>query len=175
MGSRLVIEQLRAEDLVELAARLRHPEVYRHIGGTPSLEDFILDRERALRGPSQAASSERWLNFLVRERSSRQMLGRVEATLHDAIAEVAFLFSPTHWGKGFAQEALAWLHREVDRAYGISDFWATTAPANARCQALLRRSGYAQVHAGAPVLYSFEAGDLVFHRCPAVPKKHAAR
>lgn len=163
MGTRLLVEPLRAEHLVELATHLRVPEVYEHIGGLPSLEDFVLDRQIALRGPSSTASDERWLNFLVREHATNQVLGRLEATLHDSIAEVAFLFGPKHWGKGFASEALAWLHLEVQETYGVTSFWATTVPANARCQALLRRVGYQQVEAAAPVLYSYDEGDLVFH------------
>ncbi|WP_296871502.1 GNAT family N-acetyltransferase [Tibeticola sp.] len=120
MGSpRLLIEQLRAEHLPELATQLRQPAVYEHIGGVPTLEDFILDRGRAIRGPGEAASNERWLNFLVRERTSSQMLGGLEATLHDSIAEVAFLFGPSFWGKGFASEALAWLHTEIQENHGI--------------------------------------------------------
>lgn len=171
MGTpRLHIEQLRAEHLPELAVLLRHHAVYEHIGGIPTTEDFILDRERALRGPGASRRNERWLNFLVRERTTRQMLGRLEATLHDSIAEVAFLFSPTFWGQGFAQEALAWMHTEIQHAYGIASFWATTIPENKKCQTLLQRGGYTQVHTGAPVLYSYEAGDLVFHlRGPAQP------
>lgn len=163
VGSRLIIEQLRIEHLAELATHLRHREVYEHIRGVPSLEDFILDRERALLGPSRNANAEHWLNYLVRESSNNQMLGRLEATLHDSIAEVAFVFSPLHWGKGFAHEALAWLHAEIKRTHSISSYWATTVPANKRCQALLRRSGYQLVETDVPVLYSYDTGDLVFH------------
>ncbi len=163
VAPRLQIEQLRKEHLSELADHLRQSAVYEHIGGTPSLEDFILDRERALQGPGQSAPSEHWLNFLVRERETNQMLGRLEATLHHSIAEVAFLFSPTCWGRGFAHEALAWMHNHIQQLYGIASFWATTVPENTRCQSLLCRSGYTQVRAGVPVLYSYEAGDLVFH------------
>jgi RimJ/RimL family protein N-acetyltransferase len=163
VGSLLVIEELRIEHLAELASQLRQPEVYEHIGGVPSHDDFILDRQRALRGPGPEASAERWLNFLVREQSGHHMLGRLEATLHDSIAEVAFLFGPRYWGKGFAREALAWLHGEIQRTHGVTSFWAATRPANIRCQSLLLRSGYKQVQTDAPVLYSFDAGDLVFH------------
>lgn len=59
MNSRLYIEPLRAEHLIDLAAHIRLFEVYEDIGGTPSFEVFVLDRERALRGPDQAESSER--------------------------------------------------------------------------------------------------------------------
>jgi RimJ/RimL family protein N-acetyltransferase len=162
LNSRLLIEPLRADHLPELALQLRHPAVYQHIGGTPSLQDFVLDRERALQGPRQAASGERWLNYLVRERASGAMLGRLEATVHDSIAETAFLFSPSHWGKGFALEALVWLHAEIQRTCGVNDFWATTVPANTRCQSLLRRAGHRQVSDDMPVLFSFDSGDLVF-------------
>ena len=158
MASRVLIERLRAEHLAELATHLRQPEVYEHIGGLPLLEDFILDREIALRGPGPAASREHWLNFLVRERSTRRMLGRLEATLHDSIAEVAFLFSPELWGEGCAREALALLRGEVRARCGITDFWATTNPANTRCQALLVRAGYRQGVMGGPRLRNFRAG-----------------
>lgn len=163
MRTHLFIEQLRAEHLPELAIYLRVPEVYEHIGGVPSHQDFVLDREIALLGPSSAESTELWLNFLVREQATSHILGRLEATLHDSIAEVAFLFDPKHWGKGFASEALTWLHTHVRDTYGIVDFWATTVPANARCRELLLRTGYQPIKAGAPVLYSYDEGDLVFH------------
>ncbi|MBK6295170.1 MAG: GNAT family N-acetyltransferase [Rhodoferax sp.] len=163
MASRLLIEQLRSDHLAELATELRHPAVYEYIGGVPTLHDFVLDRERALRGPSQANDAQLWLNFLVREHSSGAMLGRVEATVHDSIAEVAFLFGPPHWGRGYALEALAWLHEEIDRRCGVRNLWATTVPTNVRCQSLLRRSGYTEVRTAAPPLLSFDSGDLVFN------------
>ena len=92
------------------------------------------------------------------------MIGRLEATVHAGIAEVAFLFGRSHWGRGLALEALSWLHAEIERHFAITGFWATTLPANTRCQSLLQRGGYRIVQGRAPVLYSFDAGDLVFHR-----------
>ncbi|WP_308504504.1 GNAT family N-acetyltransferase [uncultured Actinomyces sp.] len=77
--------------------------------------------------------------------ASGQMLGRLEATVHDGLAEVAFLFGPGHWGHGHAQQGLVWLQAEVSRRCGVHDFWATTVPANQRCQRLLLRCGYAAV------------------------------
>jgi len=170
MNTRLHIEPLRVEHLEALAVHIRHPAVYEHIGGVPSLEGFVLDRTRALRGPGQAAGGEIWLNFLVREQASQAMLGRIEATVHDSIAEVAFLFDPSQWGRGYALEALEWLHAEIRRCSGVNDFWATTVPANARCQSLLLRSGYERVSQGAPDLFSYDRGDLVFNRRTAADR-----
>lgn len=101
----------------------------------------------------------------MRHADSRTALGRLEATVVGRVAEVAFLFAPGIWGNGYASEGLAWLHEELRREAGDVDFWATTLPANRRCQALLRRAGYVEVPAAvAPALQSYDAGDLVFHR-----------
>ncbi|BAL94641.1 GNAT family N-acetyltransferase [Rubrivivax gelatinosus] len=173
MPSRLRITPLRPQHLDELAAVLRHPAVYEHIGGNvPSAAEFRLGLERALAGPP---AGQRWFQYLVRHADSRTMLGRLEATVVGRVAEVAFLFAPAVWGNGYASEGLAWLHDELRREAGDVDFWATTLPANRRCQALLRRAGYVEVPpAVAPVLQSYDAGDLVFHRAGRPPASGAA-
>jgi hypothetical protein len=64
---------------------------------------------------------------------------------------------------GYASYGLNWLHSEIVRHCGAVPFWATTVPENMRCQALLRRAGYAQVApAAAPRLLTYGDGDLVF-------------
>jgi RimJ/RimL family protein N-acetyltransferase len=172
MSSRLHIEPLCVQHMTALAAVLRHPAVYEHIGGVPSLEHFVLDRERALNGPPRTDAQEHWLNYLVRERGSGQMLGRLEATVHDGLAEVAFLFGPAHWGRGFALEALTWLHEELERRFHLTGFWATTVPANTRCQSLLLRSGYSQVRAQARCCTALMLATLSF-RSPRRPGQAA--
>lgn len=160
------VEPLRIEHLPALAAVLRHEAVYEHIGGeVPSLDDFVRGLARALAGPPPERPDERWLNYLLCDAHSGRMIGRLEATVVPGRAEVAFLVDPGLWGRGYASAGLAWLHDEVTRLAAAVDFWATTVPANIRCQALLRRAGYAEVAtASAPVLASYEPGDLVFHR-----------
>ncbi|HMM87156.1 MAG: GNAT family N-acetyltransferase [Gammaproteobacteria bacterium] len=160
------VESLRVEHLPRLAAVLRHEAVYEHIGGeVPSLDDFVLGLGRALAGPPPSRPRERWLNYLLCDAHTGRMVGRLEATVVPGRAEVAFLVDPALWGRGYARAGLAWLHDEVVRVAGVVEFWATTVPANTRCQALLRRSGYAEVApASAPALASYEPGDLVFRR-----------
>lgn len=161
--SPLQFEPLKVSHLSELASVMLHPLVYEHIDdGVPSLDEFKLGLTLALDGPGKGLK-EHWLNYLVRD-GAGTMLGRLEATVHDAIAEVAFLFAPEHWGKGYANEGLAWLETEVMRCTGVTSFWATTTPANLRCQALLARSGYSRALDSMPFLHSYEHGDLVFRR-----------
>lgn len=157
----LRIDALTLRDLDALEALLRNQAVYEHIGGAPNSERFRLATTRALAGPPADRPQERWLNFAVRDASSGDLLGRLEATVHDGLAEVAFLFGPQHRGRGLATQGLQWLHTQLA---GLP-LWATTVPANTRCQALLLRCGYRVVDpASAPRLYSHDPGDLVLTR-----------
>lgn len=164
-----VYEPMAEEHIDALEAILRNEEVYRYIGGKPpTAENFRLGLRRALRGPPAERVGERWINFVVREAAAGAVLGRLEATLHDGIAEVAFLFGPGSWGKGHATEGLQWLHRYLECEPEHPSLWATTLPANLRSRALLERCGYV-LHdpASAPRLYTYDDGDLVFFRGPA--------
>lgn len=159
----LVFERLLPAHVDELAAVLRTDEVYAHIGGTPSLELFRLRMMRALAGPPPGAGDQRWLNWLVRLQDSGAAIGRLEATVIGANAEVAFLFDPAHWGAGHARRGLAWLHEAVEAEVGAVHFWATTVPANTRCRRLLDACGYEPVAPdAAPRLVSYDDGDLVY-------------
>ncbi len=158
---------LAESDLAELEVALRRDEVYRHIGGVPSREDFLRRTRRALAGPPPDRPEERWLNYAVRLADSGRLVGRLEATVHDGLAEVAFLFDPDCWGRGYATRGLLWLHDELARVEGVQSLWGTTVPANERSAALMLRCGYVEVSPPTDVrLYSFDEGDRVFRLQP---------
>ncbi|WP_374673275.1 GNAT family N-acetyltransferase [Ideonella sp.] len=162
---RLHIEPLRPEHLDSLAQVLMHPLVHAHIDDTPPPPArFRAELEHGLAGPVEPADGEHWLHFLVRN-GDGDMLGRLEATVHHGIAEVAFLFGPAHWGRGYATEGLQWLHAELAWTAGVTECWAATRPANLRSRRLLLRCGYRPAEApdGLP-LYSRDPDDLVFCR-----------
>jgi RimJ/RimL family protein N-acetyltransferase len=161
--SDIVHAPLHADDIDELAAVLLSDAVYEFIGGPPGADEFKLGLRHALLGPPASKPYERWLNFSVRLTGTGQLIGRLEATLHHQIAEVAFLYSPQFWGQGYATQGLLWMHNHL-RAYpSIATLWATTVPANARSAALLRRCGYTQVPVTVlPLLYTYDVGDDVF-------------
>lgn len=163
---RLSISPLSDAHVEPLAALLWDERVYRHIGGLPSgPERVALALRRALAGPPPEQPPQRWLNYGMWLRGSGELIGRLEATLHDGLAEVAFLMGPAHWGQGYAVEGLQWLHGELARVSAGAACWATTVPENLHCQRLLARCGYAAVAPeSAPDLMSYDAGDRVFHR-----------
>jgi RimJ/RimL family protein N-acetyltransferase len=164
--ARLTVSPLVDADVDALAGLLWDECVYEHIGGLPSGADLVaLGLRRALAGPPAERRSERWLNYAVRLRADHQLIGRLEATVHDGIAEVAFLLAPAYWGHGHAKEGLTWLHDQLSRVSPEAQCWATTLPANVRSSRLLTACGYERVDpATAPDLKSYDEGDWVFRR-----------
>ena len=166
-SERLVYEAIGPEHAAELHGALEHPEVYRFIEGVSpvDLESVRQACERKAAGPPPHRQDERWLDILVRRTRDGRALGRIEATLLEGRAEVAYLLGPEHWGRGYACEALEWLHRLIAQEPEIDSFWATVHPENARSIALLRRCGYRETQSW-PELTSYDPGDLVFTRSP---------
>lgn len=165
MTVKLLYSPLEDRDIDELAAVLHTPAVYEYIGGMPSRADFELWLRRAMAGPPTKTTGETWINVAVRIAETGQIIGRLEATVHHQLAEVAFLYSPALWGRGYASRGLLWLHDHLRQYESVRSLWATARPENHRSASLLRRCGYTPASSQAlPVLYSYDEGDLVFWR-----------
>ncbi len=160
--ARLTIEPLAAHHADELFAALDDPLVGRYIGG-PDVTTLAELRERIghlLAGP-EAGSGETWTNWVVV--LDAVIIGRLEATVHDGIAEVGYVFGPRWWGRGYGTEAVAWLLGELSRRE-VAETWATVDPDNAASARLLRRLGFREARPGLMPLRSYVPGDLVFVR-----------
>ena len=48
-------------------------------------------------------------------------VGRIEATILEGQAEVAYLLGPRYWGYGFALEAMRWLHQMLESEFESSN------------------------------------------------------
>jgi RimJ/RimL family protein N-acetyltransferase len=155
----LTVEPLVATDADALWAALRNPRVRDWI---PDSDEKSLEAVRArvahvLAGPVDG-SGQVWLNRTVRV--DGVVIGRVEATLHDGIVEIAYLLGPAWWGKGYASEAVGRLLDELE-VMGAGPVWAAVAAGNERSVALLRRLGFVEAEPSVPLL-SADPGDITF-------------
>jgi RimJ/RimL family protein N-acetyltransferase len=170
MNAELIYSPLVETDIDELAAALHNEAVHQYIGGMPSRPDFELWLRHSLSGPPPEARGEHWINVVVRTAETGKIIGRLEANLHDQLAEVAFLYNPKLWGYGYAMHGLLWLHHHLRERKDVVTLWATAHPENQRCAALLTKCGYAPASSrGLPLLYSYDEGDRVFNRSIAEP------
>jgi RimJ/RimL family protein N-acetyltransferase len=157
--ARLTFELLGPQHAEGLFAALDDPLVGRYIGG-PDVTTMAelrarIDRLRAGSGDK----AETWLNWVVLLDGT--VIGRVEATLHDGIAEVGYVFGPRWWGRGLGSQAVRWLLSALQER-GIPEVWASVDPANEASIRLLLRLGFEESEPGAVRVLSFVARDRVF-------------
>ena len=165
MTAEILYSPLEERDIDELAEVLHCDAVYEYIGGMPSRDDFELWLRHSLAGPPAHAAAQRWINVVARRADTGRIIGRLEANVHDQLAEVAFLYDPRLWGQGHASRGLAWLHDHLRRNENVRSLWAATHPSNQRSASLLLRCGYVPASGlERPILYSYDEGDLVFRR-----------
>ena len=168
MTAAVLYAPLEERDLDELATVLHNEAVYEYIGGMPTRAEFEQWLRRSMAGPPTEATGEQWMNVVVRLAGTGELIGRLEANLHDGIAEVAFLYSPRQWGHGYASRGLLWLHDELRQHKHVHSLWATAHAENQRSASMLLRCGYVPAPArDLPILYSYDKGDLVFCRSVA--------
>jgi RimJ/RimL family protein N-acetyltransferase len=120
VSPRLSLDPLRLEDAAELAALLDDPSLHRFIGGKPATPEEVRARvERQVRGRSPDGKDV-WLNWVVRERRTGQIVGTMQATIRihrtSPTATLAWVVGSAHQGQGMATEAAglmaSWLRRQ---------------------------------------------------------------
>jgi RimJ/RimL family protein N-acetyltransferase len=161
---RLRLETLRPDHAQGLFDALADPRVYEHIRDAPpeSVAALTAQFSRWASGPPADCADELWLNVAIRRRDDGCLIGRLQATIVNRQAEVAYLIGPEHWGQGYATEAMAAFQNSIRQNLNVTQFWAITLPQNKRSLALLERLGYQQVSGPLPPLSSYDDGDLVF-------------
>jgi [ribosomal protein S5]-alanine N-acetyltransferase len=166
LSARLRFEPLQETHAAQLADALLDPRVYAFISGEhPTTQTELAHKfAKTAAGPPPHFVGETWWNFAVFEIASGTGIGLIEATLIDSRAEVGYMFAPAFWGRGFAFEALDWLHARLAATDTVTELWATVMPGNERSAHLLRRFGYVEHSGPRPMLASYDDGDWVFQR-----------
>lgn len=125
-----------------MAVLLGDPGLHRYVGGEPLSPDALRERyERQARGRS-ADGSQRWFNWIIRDRASEDAAGYVQATVDVAteVADVAWVVGSRFQGRGFAREAASamasWL-----RAAGVSAITAHVHSDNRASEKVARAIG----------------------------------
>jgi RimJ/RimL family protein N-acetyltransferase len=104
-SERLLLEPLTVEHSAAMVTVLADPNLYTFTGGSaPTAEELVERYARQSVGRSPDGS-ERWLNWVVV--LAGEPVGYVQATVVGPEAEIAWVVSPAHQGRGLASEAAA--------------------------------------------------------------------
>lgn len=108
-GADLILEPLRVEHAEEMVAVLADPSLHTYIGGEPANLERLRELYRHQAVGRSHDGSQLWFNWIVRRTDSGQAVGYVQATVSiedDAsVAEVAWVISASHQGRGYARQA----------------------------------------------------------------------
>ena len=139
-----------AEALYEL---LKDPRLYEFLDDAPPASAAAV-RERVARSESRRSPDgrEHWLNWVVRD-AAGQVAGYVQATVPipadpaadlGADTNIAYIFAPSHWGRGLAAGATREMMQIVARDHGATAFKVSADRRNARSIALARKLGFVE-------------------------------
>jgi RimJ/RimL family protein N-acetyltransferase len=162
LGSkRLELEPLRVEHAEELQPLLDDPALHTYIGGEPPTLAQLRERYGFQAVGHSPDGSQSWLNWILRRRDSRAVVGYVQASVEPAgveragveragvdpdagrtRAEVAWVIGSAAQGRGYAKEAtqtvVTWL-----RQHGVDVVIAHVHPEHRASQEVARSAGLA--------------------------------
>jgi RimJ/RimL family protein N-acetyltransferase len=161
--ARLVLEPLEVRHAAALHEALKDPAVHEFIQTSgPWTLDNVRRRLARLADRPPPSSEDVWLNYVVL--LGDRLVGRVEATVHGPLAEVAYLFDPAVSGHGYATESVEWLLGHLRADHAVTEVWATVDPRNAASIRLLERCGFEKQTAAPPDVQSYDEGDAAYSR-----------
>ncbi|WP_202239648.1 GNAT family N-acetyltransferase [Actinacidiphila reveromycinica] len=142
---------LRVEHAAEMAEVLADPALHRFIGGEPATPEALRARYARLAAGSPEPGVG-WLNWVIRLRDDRRLVGTVQATVQGAegaegaegarSAEVAWVVGTPWQGRGIATEAACGLVRRL-AAHRIRPVVAHIHPDHAASAAVAAAAGLA--------------------------------
>jgi RimJ/RimL family protein N-acetyltransferase/GNAT superfamily N-acetyltransferase len=127
--ARLELVPLRPADADAMVAVLGDERLYTFTGGRPPSLDELRGRYQRMATGRSADGTEEWRNWIIHSRADDQLVGTVQATIHqqEASADVAWVVGTPWQGHGFASEAagavVGWLE-----ARGVTTITAHVHP-----------------------------------------------
>jgi RimJ/RimL family protein N-acetyltransferase len=166
---RLHLVPLFARDAQAIFELMRSVDVSRHHDEEPpdsmkGLWRMYADLERQ----SSEDGRQVWLSWSVRR--GKTGIGFVQATLHlDRTAVIAYGLARTHWGKGFAAEAVGAMIAFLARRHAAQRMLASVNVRNVRSIRLLERLCFTQASQAEAALYGLPPDELLYARAISKP------
>ncbi|MCX4880991.1 MULTISPECIES: GNAT family N-acetyltransferase [unclassified Streptomyces] len=138
--ARLDVVPLRVGHAAEMAAVLSDPALHTFIGGAPaSPEDLRARYERLVAGSSDPSVT--WCNWVLRLREDSRLVGTLQATLGQAVAEIAWVVGTPWQGRGLASEAARGLVALLGQTPSVLTVVARIHPEHRASEAVARAAG----------------------------------
>lgn len=144
---RLLLEPLRRKHAIALYSLLQDERIYQYIPQDPPTSLEALEkRYQRLETRRSPDETEIWLNWAVYIKERKVYAGCIEATLSaNNSGQIAYLFSPLYWKRGYAYEACRHLVTNL-RSYDITEIVAEVDTRNTPSVLLLQKLGFVKLN-----------------------------
>lgn len=146
-SERLALEPLRAGHAGEMASLLDDIDLHTFVGGEPETEEQLRARYLRQSAGRSPDGSQRWLNWVVRDRTTGRAVGTTQATVGvqsgRLVAEVAWVIGSRYQRRGYAKEAAQAMARWL-RAQGVQTLVAHVHPGHVASIGVARAIGLAR-------------------------------
>ena len=161
---RLALEPQVEAHANEMFAVLADPTLYEHENEPPPSLEWLRERFARLESRQSPDGRRQWLNWVIRLNLA-EAIGYVQATVHeDGRAEIAYVLSSRHWGRGLASEAVRAMIGELVVRHGVRMLSAVLKRENSRSMRLLERLGFRPAASGPAAEVRVEKGELLMQR-----------
>lgn len=145
--SRLYLEPQTAFHAEFMYEQLLDRRLYHYIPQEPPISlQALRTRYNRLASRRSPDGQEGWLNWVVRLRTSDEYIGTVQATVEsETTASLAYLFSPAHWGHGYARESCQRVLQHLFDDYKVAVVVAEIDTRNSASIALAEKLGFSRV------------------------------
>ena len=139
---RLLLNPMAEGDSQALFALLKVPEIHVFTGGhPPASADDVRAKVRRRESRRSPAGDELWLNWTLRLKADRSVVGYVQAGVKDGNANLAWVVGVPFQRRGYASEAsqrvLRWLRDDL----GVREFRANIHPNHVASHRVARNIG----------------------------------
>jgi len=165
-SARLLLEPLLPTHAPALYSGLSAPELYEYLDeGPPKSVDLLEERYNKLASRKSPTGDQLWLNWALRERSTSQYVGYVQATVDPPdTALIAYVVFRNEWHKGYGREAVRRVLWYLRECLSVKEVSATVDPHNERSIALLLALNFEQHVDGGAKVGVDQARDIRFRR-----------
>ena len=128
-SSRLILGPMVQDDAPELFSLLQEPALHQFTGNAPpaSCKD-LRAKIRLWERRHSPTLDELWLNWTLRLRSNGLTVGKVQATVHEQTAELAWTIGVPFQGQGYATEASRCVATWILDYCGVTELRASIHP-----------------------------------------------
>lgn len=153
--ARLDLVPLTHEHAAEMFEILKDPLLYEFTGETPPSDVETLTRRYEFWEQRRSPDGlQLWLNWVMRERESRALIGHAQATVAAGYTEIAWVVGASRRNRGYASEAAAGVVKWL-LGLGVSEIRASIHPEHLASIRVAERAGLKRtdVIAGGEVIW----------------------